>query len=80
LVCRSHASLSSEPHPVLSPLSPTQSSRGECTMTMWFPTSCSTGDPPHVASVFGALRHHLRPPVYKCHLVCLSFIPPLDRE
>jgi hypothetical protein len=31
--------------------------------------------PLHAASVFGALRHHLRPPGYKCHLVCLSSIP-----
>jgi hypothetical protein len=46
LVCRSHASLSSEPHPVLSPLSPLKARVGGCTMVMWFPTSCSTGDFP----------------------------------
>jgi hypothetical protein len=46
LVCRSHASLSSESHPVLSPLSPLKARVGGCTMAMWFPTSCSTGDFP----------------------------------
>jgi hypothetical protein len=37
-----------------------------------------TSTPLHAAFVPGALRHHLRPPDYKCHLACLSSIPPPD--
>jgi hypothetical protein len=60
---------------------------------LFFPTQAHTGSapwrccsPPHVpleiplhaAFVPSALHHHLRPPDYKCHLVCLSSIPPPD--
>jgi hypothetical protein len=40
------------------------------------PSRVPLATPFHAASVFGALRHHLRPPGYKCHLACLSSVPP----
>jgi hypothetical protein len=60
----------------------------------FFPTQARTGsapwrrcsplcDPlliPPRRSTSGALHHHLRPLGYKCHLVCLSSIPPRIRS
>jgi hypothetical protein len=60
------------------PFFPHSNSRWESAMADALPTSCPTGDPLHAASVFSALRHHLRPPGYKCSCACLSSIPPSD--
>jgi hypothetical protein len=70
---RSHISLPSEPHPLLFPF-PHSSSRRERTMAMLFPTSCPTSDSSVLLPFL--VCGHLRPPGYKCHLACLSSIPP----
>jgi hypothetical protein len=60
--------------------SPTPARTGSAPWRCCSPPHVPLVIPLHAASVFGAMRHHLHPPGYKCHLAYLSFIPPPDRE
>jgi hypothetical protein len=59
-------------------LFPTRTSLGSVPWRCCSPPRVPLVIPLHAASVLGALRHHLRPPDYKCHLACLPSIPPPD--
>jgi hypothetical protein len=54
----------------------TQARIGSAPWRCCFPPRVPLVIPLHAASISDALRHHPRPPGYKCHLACLSFIPP----
>jgi hypothetical protein len=54
------------------PSFPTRTSIGSAPWRCCSPPRVPLVIPLHAASVFGALHHHLRPPDYNCHLVCLS--------
>jgi hypothetical protein len=50
--------------------SPTQARIGSTPWRCCSPPRVPLVIPLHVASVFSAMHHHLRPPGYKCHLAC----------